>query len=151
MRTASEMDARPSGQGRHPGVALVAWKRLCAASLLTAGIAGCGQAPSSLDGAMITPRVGSGGAIVMTGSKFAPSTTYNVGIYTVWSPRVIGAVRSDPAGNIPRTVVQYAVDQGLLEYSCASGPRIELPLTVGVYTVDGLGITQLSMDRSACR
>ncbi len=149
MRT--EKDERRSGQGRHPGFAPGAWKRLCAVCLLMAGIAGCGQAPESLDATMIRPRVGPTGVIVMTGSHFAPSTIYNIGIYTVWSPRVIGVVRSDPSGHIPRTVVQYGVDDALLEYSCSSGVRIELPLNVGVYTLDGLSLTQSRLDTSTCR
>ncbi len=112
------------------------WTWVVAAGVLIAGLGGCSPDPA-IRAEAIRPPTAAEGAIVLAGAHLAPSQRYNVGVHTFWSPELVGGVRSDPAGNVPPTRV---------EYSCAQ--VIGTPVRVGFYRDDGLGIVQTLVDQS---
>ncbi len=112
------------------------WKWVVVAGLLIAGLGGCSPDPA-IRAEAVRPPVVAVGAIVLAGAHLAPSHPYNVGVRTFWSPQLVGGVRSDPAGNVAPTRV---------EYSCAQ--VIGTPVRVGFYRDDGLGIVQTLVDQS---
>jgi len=112
------------------------WKWVVAGGLLIASLGGCSRDPS-IRGATTGPQAVTQGTIVVTGAHLAPSHAYNVGVQTFWSPQLVGAVRSDPVGNVAQTRVRY---------SCAL--VIGGPVNVGFYREDGLAVVQTAVNQS---
>jgi hypothetical protein len=106
------------------------WKWVVAGGLLIASLVGCSPDPS-IRAATVVRQAMAQGTIVVTGAHLAPSHAYNVGVQTFWSPQFVGAVRSDPVGNVAQTQVKY---------SCAL--VIGTPVSVGFYREDGLAVIQ---------
>ena len=111
-------------------------KWLVAGGLLVASLDGCcGQSPS-IRAASVGPLAMTKGTVVVAGTHLAPSRGYYVGVHTFWSPELVATVRSDPAGNIAATRVQYSCDF-----------VIGAPVDVGFYREDGLAIVETAADQ----
>jgi hypothetical protein len=102
---------------------------LIAVTLITAALSGCGQGPG-IQAAGVHPRVGTQGAITVSGSRLVPNHFYKVGVNTFWSPLFVGTVQTDLAGNIGRDTLAYDC-----QYVLGN------PVNVGFYDQYGLLIT----------
>jgi hypothetical protein len=112
------------------------WKWLTAGGLLIVSLGGCGQGPS-IQAVTLPPPAMTEGAVVVAGTHLAPSRTYDVGVNTFWAPQLVRSVRTDAAGNVAQTRV---------EYSCAA--VLGAPVNVGFYREDGLEVAQTQVYQS---
>jgi hypothetical protein len=114
------------------------------ATLLTVILVGCKTVRiPTLSASVGRSQSQTGSAILLSGENFLPNHTYGVGIFTSGSPRKIGNVTTDGAGNINNVK---------LEYECQS--INEYIVGVEVYELDGqdlgAGIAQTKTDRPTC-
>ena len=112
---------------------------LSLATLSAVVLTGC----ASLSATVGRSQSQTGSAILLSGQNFAPNHTFGVGIFTSGSPRKIGNVTTDSAGNI---------NNAKLEYECQS--QYNGVVSVEVYELVGqglgAGIAQTKTDRDTC-
>jgi hypothetical protein len=117
-----------------------------ASSLALAALSACNTTPlriPTLSASVARPANITDGALMVNGANLLANHVYGVGIFTTASPRKIGTVTTDSAGN---------VNNVKLEYSCGDFSAV---LGVELYELDsggnlGAGIVQTKTDRPEC-